>query len=90
MKSSRHIFKLPLDIPIRKFNSSSPNHQKLVELGKKGKEITMQVIKEISENDKIKISKFKVQNILSIKLQLIFKKIDDILNQELNLEKKLR
>lgn len=89
MKSSRHIFKLPLDIPIRKFNSRSPNHQKLVELGKKGQEITIQVIKEISENDKIKISKLKVQNILSIKLKLIFKKIDNILNQELNLKKKL-
>ncbi len=89
MKSSRHIFKLPLDIPIRKFDSRCPNHQKLVELGKKGQDTTMQLIKEIFGNDKTKISKLKVQNILSKKLKLVLKKIDDILNQELNLEKKL-
>ncbi|MFX0036823.1 MAG: class I SAM-dependent DNA methyltransferase, partial [Candidatus Hermodarchaeota archaeon] len=33
IKSSRHIFKLPLDFPIKKFNSHDPNHKKLAELG---------------------------------------------------------
>ncbi|MFX1314014.1 MAG: hypothetical protein ACFFHD_15590, partial [Promethearchaeota archaeon] len=86
MKSSRHIFKLPFEIPVKKFKSSSSNHQKLVELGKKGEEITKDVIKEIDTKEKLKISKPKIQNILSKKLKFIFKQIDDILTQELNLE----
>ncbi|MFX1571379.1 MAG: class I SAM-dependent DNA methyltransferase [Promethearchaeota archaeon] len=85
MKSSRHIFKLPLDIPIRKFNSKIPNHQKLIVLGQKGQEIAKRVINDISKNGEIKISKFKIQNILATELKVLFKKIDDILKQELDL-----
>ena len=44
MKSSRHIFKLPLDIPIQKFDTNDPNHQKLAELGEKGQLLANQYV----------------------------------------------
>lgn len=84
MKSSRHIFKLPLDLSIKKFNPHSAYHQKLVELGKRGQEIAIQVINSIL-NKKTKISKIKTQNILNEELSTILIQIDEILNYELNL-----
>ncbi|MFX0022263.1 MAG: class I SAM-dependent DNA methyltransferase [Candidatus Hermodarchaeota archaeon] len=77
MKSSRHIFKLPLDIPIRKYKSDNPSHQKLVELGRKGQEIAKEQV-----NGYINFSKLKIQNILYEKLKPTLNQIDEILIKE--------
>ncbi len=82
-KSSRHIFKIPLDIPIKKFTKSNLNHRKLTELGKKGQYIAKSVINEMLEFKKVQLSKFKIQNILSKKLSSILTHINDICYLEL-------
>jgi hypothetical protein len=82
MKSSRHIFKLPLDIPIQKFDINNPNHQKLAKLGEKGQKIVKQNVTTLFENNKSNYSKFKIQNILNEKLKLILTQIDEILMKE--------
>jgi len=81
-KSSRHIFKIPLDIPIKKFNSGNNEHKKLVELGKKCHQKAQATIKEISQNNS-KISKIKIQNDLNKKLERELAQIDKILLLEL-------
>ena len=81
-KSSRHIFKIPLDIPIQKFNSNNKKHEKLVELGKKCHQLATATIKEITQNNET-ISKIKIQNVLNKKLKRELAQIDEILLQEL-------
>ncbi|MFX1467620.1 MAG: class I SAM-dependent DNA methyltransferase [Promethearchaeota archaeon] len=83
IKSSRHIFKLPLDFPIKKFNSHDPNHKKLAELGKEGQIITKKTINTFIENNNAKFTKIKIQNELNKKLKPILKQIDDILVRDL-------
>jgi len=84
MKSSRHIFKLPLDIPIQKFDSKNIIHLKLAELGEKGQTLAIQSINTFIENNKGNYTKFKIQNMLSEKLNPILVKIDEILMKELH------
>ncbi|MFX1377676.1 MAG: class I SAM-dependent DNA methyltransferase [Promethearchaeota archaeon] len=79
MKSSRHIFKLPLEIPIEKFDISNDNHQKLVDLGKRGQEMAKVLFNRFIKNNNENLSKFKIQNFLSDKLEAIIAKIDEIL-----------
>ena len=43
-KSSRHIFKIPLDSPIKKYDANNPNHRKLAYLGKRCFSITKSTI----------------------------------------------
>ncbi|MFX1411446.1 MAG: N-6 DNA methylase [Promethearchaeota archaeon] len=82
MKSSRHIFKIPFDIPITKFDSSKENHQKLKELGKLGQTIAKSTINKFIRNNK-EISKIKIQNVLNKKLNLVFAQTDEILKNEI-------
>ena len=81
-KSSRHIFKIPLEIPIKKFNPSNNKHEKLVELGKKCHQKAQAMIKEITQYNK-NISKIKIQNNLIKKLERELALIDEILLHEL-------
>jgi hypothetical protein len=82
MKSSRHIFKLPLDIPIRKYDSKNPIHQKLSELGKLGSiEAKKQVDKYIERHEE-NYTKQKIQMLLKKKLKQIIIQIDEILVNE--------
>ncbi|NVM34584.1 MAG: N-6 DNA methylase [Candidatus Lokiarchaeota archaeon] len=83
VKSSRHIFKLPLDVPIKKFEVNNANHQKLTELGKKGQSIAKKIIKAYTENNTSNPTKFKIQSLLSENLKRIFSQIDEILIREL-------
>jgi len=87
VKSSRHIFKLPLDFPIIKFDETSLSHQKLVKLGKKAQKIAEKTAIEISEQNLKFLSKFKFQNILKDKLKTIFIEIDKILLKEFAIHK---
>ncbi|MHA2284109.1 MAG: N-6 DNA methylase [Promethearchaeota archaeon] len=77
MKSSRHIFKLPFNIPIKKFDPENFYHQKLVEFGKKGKEIAAKTIIQAQKIDKNNFTKKKIQEILINKLKPIFNQIDE-------------
>ncbi|MHA1659399.1 MAG: HsdM family class I SAM-dependent methyltransferase, partial [Promethearchaeota archaeon] len=43
-KSSRHIFKIPFEIAIKKFDNRNINHQKIAELGKRGEKIAKSTI----------------------------------------------
>ncbi|MFX1398831.1 MAG: N-6 DNA methylase [Promethearchaeota archaeon] len=81
-KSSRHIFKLPLEIPIKKFDASCKNHMRLAYLGKKCNEIVRLFLENLKKN-KIRISKIKVQNELEIKLKTQIKEIDEALISDL-------
>ena len=82
-KSSRHIFKIPFEVPIKKFDNSDKNHLKLAELAKKAQKISKSVTIGILEKNNNNVSKIKIQKALSNNLSLILKQIDDILNNEL-------
>ena len=84
MKSSRHIFKLPLDIYIKKFDINNNNHMELVELGVKGQALTKQSINTFIKNNERNYTKFKIQSMLSEKLKPVLVQIDQILKEELH------
>lgn len=83
IKSSRHIFKLPLDIPIKKFDVNNINHQKLAELGREGQSIATKMIHALVKNKTSDFTKFKIQSLLNENLNHIFSQIDEILIREL-------
>ena len=87
VKSSRHIFKLPLDFPIKKFDETSLSHQKLVKLGMEAQKIAEKTAIEIREQNLRLLSKFKLQNILKEKLKTILTEIDIILRKEFAINK---
>jgi len=82
-KSSRHIFKIPFEVPIKKFGNNDKNHLKLAELAKKAQKISKSVTIDILEKNNNNVSKIKIQKVLSNNLSLILKQIDEIINNEL-------
>ena len=82
-KSSRHIFKIPFEVPIKKFDNNDNNHLKLAELAKKAQKISKSITIDILKKNNNNVSKIKIQKTLSNNLSLILKQIDDILNNEL-------
>ncbi|MFX1394362.1 MAG: N-6 DNA methylase [Promethearchaeota archaeon] len=81
-KSSRHIFKIPLESPIKKFKRQNKIHCKLVEQGKRGEFIAKSTLEELRNKNEKSLSKIKIQNILNKHLKPIIEEIDDILLQE--------
>jgi hypothetical protein len=82
IKSSRHIFKLPFDLPIQKFNMNNPNHRKLAAQGRIGQALATKIINTFIKNNKGKITKTRIQKMLDEKLKPIVTKIDEILMRE--------
>ena len=84
-KSSRHIFKIPFENAINKFNSKNKNHTELSRLGRMGEDIVKKSISDLklSEVPKRNLSKIKLQSFLSKKLEHIIQQIDTILHLEL-------
>ena len=84
-KSSRHIFKIPFENAIKKFNSNNKNHTKLSRLGRIGEDIVKNSISDfkLSEVPNRNLSKIKLQSFLSKKLEHIIQQIDTILQLEL-------
>jgi hypothetical protein len=75
-KSSRHIFKIPLDIPIPLYNEKIKMHLDLANLGKNGHQIAQKIVESaLIKNPNT--SKFKLQKILEKKLKSIFTEIDE-------------
>jgi hypothetical protein len=83
LKSSRHIFKLPFNFPVKKYDEDNSDHQRLVELGLEGQKISKKTISSIDANHII--SKIKVQKRLEDKLKTIFSQTDKILLREFKL-----
>ncbi|MBD3196061.1 MAG: N-6 DNA methylase [Candidatus Lokiarchaeota archaeon] len=86
MKSSRHIFKLPLNLPIKKFDPLNERHNKLSSLGLKAEEKSIELSKDIiSRRKNTSVSpKYKIQKILKKSLTDIFNEIDALVDVELN------
>jgi hypothetical protein len=75
-KSSRHIFKIPLGIPIPPYNKKDKIHLDLANLGKIGHQKAKKIV-ESTLNKNPRTSKFKLQKILEKKLKSIFTEIDE-------------
>ncbi len=82
VKSSRHIFKLPLDFPIKKYEIKNPSHQKLAELGRRSQSVAKNMISAFIEKNKTNYTKFEIQNQLNEILKPYLKKIDELLIRE--------
>ncbi|MFX1502993.1 MAG: class I SAM-dependent DNA methyltransferase [Promethearchaeota archaeon] len=83
LKSSRHIFKIPLNFPIKKYDNMNISHQRLAELGKLCQSIAKSIISNSIENNELNYTKKKIQSQLKERLKSLLKEIDEILNQEL-------
>jgi tRNA1(Val) A37 N6-methylase TrmN6 len=82
-KSSRHIFKIPFESPIKKYDFNNKNHQRLAELGRIGKKIAKTSITNLLKSTNKDLSKIRIQGFLNKKLEPIIKQIDEILQAEL-------
>ena len=82
-KSSRHIFKIPFEIPIKIYDENNENHRKLAELAKKAHKISETSTLELKRINNRTISKNKIQSILSKDLAPILNEIDEILTNDL-------
>jgi len=83
MKSSRHIFKIPFNIPIKKFDKKNKNHQKLVKYGKNGEELTRNVYQNFRETEQEDFSKRKLEKKIKRELDSLFNKINITLEEDL-------
>ncbi|NVM46745.1 MAG: N-6 DNA methylase [Candidatus Lokiarchaeota archaeon] len=82
-KSSRHIFKIPFEIPIKMFDETNKYHLKLANLAKDAHKLSKSLTREILERPSKNISKIKIQKILNENLTHILNQIDEILDNEL-------
>jgi hypothetical protein len=83
-KSSRHIFKIPFEIPIKIYNPRVQNHRKLAELGMECYNIAKKTVKDIIKKDNNNVSKIKLQKALKLTLKSSLNQIDEIFQLELN------
>ncbi len=81
-KSSRHIFKIPFELPIKLFNPQDKSHVQLAMLGRKGEMIARTVINRFLSTNNSHFSKFQLQNKLKIELNDILSKIDALTLKE--------
>ena len=81
-KSSRHIFKIPFEIPIQKYDPMNKSHQNLAQLGIQGEKLTKRQIKNLNSEKNQSISRYKLQNMLSVKLEPILAEIDEFLKPQ--------
>ena len=75
-KSSRHIFKIPFDVPIPLYDEEIKLHSDLANLGREGHQKAQKIVENVL-NKNPDISKLKLQKILEIKLKAIFNEIDE-------------
>jgi hypothetical protein len=78
-KSSRHIFKIPFDVPIPLYDGEVKIHLDLANLGREGHQKARKIV-ENAYNKNPYISKLRLQKILENKLKAIFNEIDEKLN----------
>jgi hypothetical protein len=87
-KSSRHIFKIPLDLPIPLYDDKVKIYLDLANLGKIGHQKAQKIL-EGALNKNQYTSKFKMQKILEKKLKTVFNEIDEKLYLLFNLKNNL-
>ncbi|MFW9936122.1 MAG: class I SAM-dependent DNA methyltransferase [Candidatus Thorarchaeota archaeon] len=81
-KSSRHIFKIPFETPIKKYDASLKNHRELVELAKKGHYIARETVENLKKKQDTFPSKIIIQKMIKTNLKQILKLIDNSLKKE--------
>jgi len=81
-KSSRHIFKIPFENPVKIFNPEDKNHKILVELGKKGQLISKSIYETLVKREKLIPSKLKIQKSIDEELTPLLNQIDKIVIKE--------
>jgi len=81
-KSSRHIFKIPFEVPIKKFNENNKNHRSLADLGKQCQSIAENTVTKMISKSSTPISKIKIQKFLDPALSPFLRQIDEILKLE--------
>ncbi|MHA1755449.1 MAG: hypothetical protein ACTSVV_01680, partial [Promethearchaeota archaeon] len=79
----RHIFKIPFETNIKKFDPNNINHKKLAKLGKIAEDNVKAVLKKIPAESLNKFSKFKIQEMIIDEIKDILIEIDDILKKDL-------
>jgi hypothetical protein len=82
-KSSRHIFKIPFEIPIKIFDETNKYHLMLANLAKKAHRISESITLEMVKKNSGTISKIKIQTVLNRNLARILEQIDEIFDNEL-------
>jgi hypothetical protein len=82
-KSSRHIFKIPFEIPIKIFDETNKYHLRLADLAKKAHRISESITLEMVKKNSGTISKIKIQTVLNRNLARILEQIDEIFDDEL-------
>jgi hypothetical protein len=82
-KSSRHIFKIPFEIPIKIFDETNKNHSILANLGRKAQKASETLSLETLKRNNYNVSKNKIQTLLRKNLVHILKQIDEVLNKDL-------
>lgn len=81
-KSSRHIFKIPFENPIQKYDSKNTSHQKLAQLGFQGEKIAKALKNKLYLKKGAPTSRFKFQNLLAEKIKSILTQIDEYLKPQ--------
>jgi len=81
-KSSRHIFKLPFENPIKIFNPEEENHKLLADLAKKGYMISKSIYETLIKRENQIPSKLKIQKSLKKELRPLLSQIDKIVIEE--------
>jgi SAM-dependent methyltransferase len=81
-KSSRHIFKIPFESPIKKYNESLKSHRELAKLAREGHLISKQTIDNLKKQKNNLPSKIIIQKKNRANLKHILNHIDNILEKE--------
>lgn len=81
-KSSRHIFKIPFENPVKIFNPEDENHKLLADLGKKGQTISKSIYETLIKREKRIPSKLKIQKSIDKELRPLLNQIDKLVIKE--------
>jgi hypothetical protein len=81
-RSSRHIFKLPFENPVKIFNPEDENHKLLADLGKQGYIISISIYEALIKREKQTPSKLKIQKSIDKELGPLLNQIDKIVIKE--------
>ena len=82
-KSSRHIFKIPFELPIKLFDETNRNHLKLADLAKRAHIISESLTMEALKEDRGTSSKVRIQVLVHKNIAHILEQIDEIVKNEL-------
>ncbi|MBD3212813.1 MAG: N-6 DNA methylase [Candidatus Lokiarchaeota archaeon] len=83
MKSSRHIFKIPFNLPIQKFNQENKHHQELAYYGKLGEKEVRTLYNLTKTQNTTSVSKRKLEKQIAQRLDPLLGKINEIIRESL-------